>query len=191
MSGDGVVVAQVAGGAAVDAAANASEASTSVDNTVTFAFDVEPEPLTITAPDDVVVPAEPGESGADVDFPAPTVSGGVPPVDVECDHASGDFYPIGVTTVTCSATDSAPVVSFAMIADSVTITVTESEETPPGAEPGAAPGSNPGSGAPAGSGSDRRIASTGVDPQGWPAIAVLMMLAGAFAARSTRRRAGG
>ena len=51
--------------------------------------------------------ADPNQSGAVVTYPAPTTTGGTAPVAVSCSHASGAFYPIGVTTVTCTATDAA------------------------------------------------------------------------------------
>src|SRR5207244_306433 len=43
-----------------------------------------------------------------VSYASPTASGGCPPLNVSCDsaHPSGSFFPIGMTTVSCSASDS-------------------------------------------------------------------------------------
>jgi lysophospholipase L1-like esterase len=42
---------------------------------------------------------------AQVAFPAPTVSGGLTPVTVACTPASGASFPLGSTSVSCTATD--------------------------------------------------------------------------------------
>ncbi|WP_157427103.1 Calx-beta domain-containing protein [Agromyces salentinus] len=182
--------------------------STDDEATVTILDElVAPDPLAIQVPDDLVVEAEPGEPGANVDYPAVTTTGGVDPITIACDHASGDLYPIGVTTVTCTATDSAPpeeVVLFAVVSDSFTITVTEGDDppttppvTPPATDPGdpgtgGTPGGGTAGGGSAGTGSGGTIASTGVDLSGWIAIAALLLLvgAGASAATAAARRAG-
>jgi lysophospholipase L1-like esterase len=44
-------------------------------------------------------------TSAQVAYPAPTVSGGTAPVTVGCAPASGGTFPVGATTVTCTATD--------------------------------------------------------------------------------------
>jgi hypothetical protein len=62
-------------------------------------------PPTITCPGDMVVPNNPGECGAKVDYPPPQASDNCPGVRVECTPASGDFFPVGTTAVTCTATD--------------------------------------------------------------------------------------
>ena len=41
-----------------------------------------------------------------VTYPAPTVTGGQPPVSVSCSPASGSAFPIGTNQVTCTTTDS-------------------------------------------------------------------------------------
>jgi hypothetical protein len=78
-------------------------------------FSCEPEPpeedITppiITAPEDLTVEAT-GRHGAEVSFEEEVtaeddVDG---PVDVSCDHNSGDTFPIGETLVTCTAEDAA------------------------------------------------------------------------------------
>lgn len=45
-------------------------------------------------------------SGTAVTFTTPTASGGKEPVAVACTPASGSTFPLGATTVTCTATDS-------------------------------------------------------------------------------------
>lgn len=54
-----------------------------------------PAPCTIACPDDVVVANDPAACGANVAFAAPA--------GATCDRASGSFFPIGTTTVTCTA----------------------------------------------------------------------------------------
>jgi HYR domain len=76
--------------------------------TSTFQVNVHDETAPVfTQPKDVTAEATSGE-GAVVDFPTPsaedTVSGIIPGV---CDATSGDRFPLGDTTVTCTATDAA------------------------------------------------------------------------------------
>jgi hypothetical protein len=54
-----------------------------------------PPPCSIDCPDDVVVSNDQGACGADVSFDTPA--------GATCDHASGSFFPVGTTTVTCTA----------------------------------------------------------------------------------------
>jgi subtilisin-like proprotein convertase family protein len=61
------------------------------------------QPPSITCPANIVVPPTPGFDGATVNYPAPTVSDNCPGVPAPvCTPAAGSFFPIGVTTVTCS-----------------------------------------------------------------------------------------
>ena len=114
MTQDGTVTATLAAGIATDAATNPNTASTSTDNTVTFDFDEDaPDPLTITLPADIVVQVSNGTTGANVNYPTPTTTGGTPPVTVVCNPASGAFYPLGTTPVTCTATDSEQILLLA------------------------------------------------------------------------------
>ncbi len=80
-----------------------SQASTSTDNVVSW---ITP-PLTITTLPDKTVPNDPGRAGAVVTFAAATSTGGIPPVTITCTNNSGDFFPLGQTVVSCTATDSA------------------------------------------------------------------------------------
>lgn len=89
----------------------------------------------MTVPADVSVPNDPGVAGAAVNYPAPTTDGGTQPVVVDCSHASGAFYPLGVTTVSCTATDGSSEPAQlqrldeldAVVTDSFTITVVDVE----------------------------------------------------------------
>jgi CSLREA domain-containing protein len=54
----------------------------------------------ISCPSNITVPNDPGQCGAIVSFPAPTVTGGCGPVS--CTPSSGSFFPVGTTTVTCA-----------------------------------------------------------------------------------------
>ena len=67
-------------------------------------FDTQPP--TVTAPPNQDKPTAPGLPGATATF-APTASDNAPGVRVACVPPSGFFFPIGNTTVTCTATDGA------------------------------------------------------------------------------------
>jgi hypothetical protein len=74
------------------------------DEPIVLPPDVDLFPPTLTLPDDIVVDAT-SPSGAVVDYSfSATDSSGV--ATSSCAPASGSTFPIGVTTVTCSATDS-------------------------------------------------------------------------------------
>ena len=64
------------------------------------------EPLAIICPADIITSAAPGECTVAVNFAAAT-TGGQPPVTIECNPPSGTAFPIGTTTVNCTATDAA------------------------------------------------------------------------------------
>ena len=65
-------------------------------NNFTVASDAPPAPpCTITCPDDIVAGNDAGECGASVSFDTPA--------GATCDHPSGSFFPVGTTTVTCTA----------------------------------------------------------------------------------------
>ncbi|MCI0489867.1 MAG: HYR domain-containing protein [Blastocatellia bacterium] len=59
-------------------------------------------PCAITCPSNVTQPNDPGQCGAVVNFPAPATEGDC--IAVTCNPASGSFFPVGATTVTCTAT---------------------------------------------------------------------------------------
>ena len=57
---------------------------------------------TLTCPTDVSQVADPGQNGAVVNYPAPTTTGSCG--TVTCSPASGSFFPVGTTPVTCTST---------------------------------------------------------------------------------------
>ena len=63
-----------------------------------------PRPLSVVCSSNRTVTAT-SAAGAVVTYPPPTVSGGCPPYTVNCNPPSGSTFPIGTTTVTCSACD--------------------------------------------------------------------------------------
>jgi lysophospholipase L1-like esterase len=77
------------------------------DKTPTTPTRPDPIPVapTITCPADV--PANTTTVSAQVTYPAPSVSGGTAPVTTSCAPPSGSTFPLGPTTVTCTATDAA------------------------------------------------------------------------------------
>ena len=105
MTQSGTVIASISSDEVQDAAGNINEASTSTDNTVQF--NVAPGPLTLNLPANIVTNNDPGLAGATVSYPTVTASGGTPPTTVVCTPASATFYPLGLTVVSCTATDSA------------------------------------------------------------------------------------
>ncbi|MFP5487316.1 MAG: HYR domain-containing protein, partial [Acidimicrobiia bacterium] len=126
MTAAGTVIASVGAGVATDAALNPNLASTSTDNTVTYE-PVVGAPLSIDVPDDIVTDNDPGEAGAVVDFSPASASGGTPPLTVTCDRTSGEFFPLGTTTVTCTASDGedpAPSERFVEATVTATFTIT-------------------------------------------------------------------
>ncbi|MBK8504050.1 MAG: HYR domain-containing protein [Saprospiraceae bacterium] len=63
-------------------------------------------PPTISCPSNVSVSNDPGQCGAVVNFPAPTASDNCDmSLTIVCTPASGSFFPVGMTMVTCTATD--------------------------------------------------------------------------------------
>lgn len=58
----------------------------------------------IACPAPIKMSNKPGECGNNVNF-NPTVSDNCPNVNVSCTPASGSFFPVGVTSVTCTARD--------------------------------------------------------------------------------------
>jgi hypothetical protein len=62
-------------------------------------------PPTIMCPANVTATAPPGQTSAIVTYPAPTVSDNCPGATASCAPPSGSSFPLGTTTVTCTATD--------------------------------------------------------------------------------------
>jgi lysophospholipase L1-like esterase len=65
-----------------------------------------PVPLTIVCPANLEVTSRDGVATT-VTFSAPTTSGGAPPVATTCSPASGASFPLGTSTVSCTARDRA------------------------------------------------------------------------------------
>jgi hypothetical protein len=64
------------------------------------------EPCTITCPANIVaVTSQPGAACETVNYAAPVLSGNCSGVTVACSPPSGSCFPLGVTTVNCTATD--------------------------------------------------------------------------------------
>lgn len=87
-------------------------------------FEFVNEPPAVTCPADVVASAGPGQPGAVVDYPAPVVSDDAPGATAACVPPSGSTFPLGATTVACTATDVAGLTA----ACSFIVTVTGAEE---------------------------------------------------------------
>lgn len=78
-------------------------------NTSSCTFTVtlnDTQPPSITCPANISRNNDPNQCGAVVSYPVPTVSDNCPGATVGCSPASGSFFPVATTTVTCTATDS-------------------------------------------------------------------------------------
>jgi hypothetical protein len=85
-------------------------------------------PPVITVPGDLTEEAT-GPNGAEVSFKVSAMDEVDGPADVECDHNSGETFPIGETVVTCSAEDLA-----GNRADEKSFTITVQDTTAPDVE---------------------------------------------------------
>jgi uncharacterized delta-60 repeat protein len=85
---------------AIDGAGNASSCSFNV--TV-----VDTTPPVIIPPVDISVSTDPGQCSAVVHYPAPAATDNCSVANVVCSPASGTAFPLGVTTVNCTAADAA------------------------------------------------------------------------------------
>ena len=61
--------------------------------------------IRINPPPSIRVNADPGRNGAVVQFASPTVSDAPQGATVACTYSSGSFFPVGLTTVFCQATE--------------------------------------------------------------------------------------
>lgn len=80
---------------------------------------------TLTKPPDVSVDSPAGACGSNVIFASPTTSSTSCDANttITCDHASGDFFPAGETTVTCTSSPDHAVTSFTVTVKDVTAPV--------------------------------------------------------------------
>jgi hypothetical protein len=78
-------------------------------------------PCSLTAPPNTTKPNDPGRPGAAVTYPLPTTTGLCGPIN--CSPASGSFFGIGVTEVTCTTQDA----SGATVTASFQVTVSDTE----------------------------------------------------------------
>jgi len=84
------------------------------------------QPPTITCPANITTSNDPNQCGAVVNYPPPTVSDNCPGVGTPiCLPASGSFFPVGTTTVTCTVADSSGNTA------SCTFTITVNDTQPP------------------------------------------------------------
>ncbi|MFY9609294.1 MAG: DUF4394 domain-containing protein [Blastocatellia bacterium] len=104
MSGAATLVGDIGGGLAVQGIAVGPPPSCSFTITV-----VDTQPPSITCPANVTAVTAltcPATSASGVvNFPPPTASDNCPGVTAACVPASGSIFPVGTTTVTCTATD--------------------------------------------------------------------------------------
>lgn len=84
----------------------AYDASANADTCYLDVIVADDESPTAQCPGDITVNNDPGQEGAVVDFTA-TVSDNCPGATISCEPASGSFFPLGATTVECTATDGA------------------------------------------------------------------------------------
>lgn len=89
-----------------------------------FSVTEDNEPPIIACPANIVHASNPGKHGAIVNYPPPTVSDNRPGVTTSCSPPSGSFFPIGITRVTCTATDAVGNTTTC----SFTITVNDTEQ---------------------------------------------------------------
>ncbi len=108
-----------------------------------FEFEAPDTDLTITPPNDISTPAT-SPAGATVNYPGPTVSdpddATVPPAI--CNPASGSDFAIGLTTVTCSVTDtddtpSTATTTFTVVVEDATSQLSDLAQAVDGVGPGA------------------------------------------------------
>ncbi|MCB2206305.1 HYR domain-containing protein [bacterium] len=103
----GTVTSTPASGAFYPVGTTTVYVSTASGDNCSFDITVDDtQPPSITCPDPIVVGNDPGECGAVVNFSA-TVSDNCPGVTYSCSPSSGSFFNVGVTVVTCTATDDA------------------------------------------------------------------------------------
>ncbi len=104
----------------------ATDSSGNTD-TCTFTVTLDNTAPSITCPSNIILMPDNNQCAANVFYPAPTISDNEVGVQVVCAPPSGSSFPIGPTTVTCTATDRAGNTSSC----SFTVTVTSGTTTQP------------------------------------------------------------
>ncbi len=103
----------------------ATDASSNI-GTCSFTVTVnDTQSPTITCPADVTRTNDAGQCGAVVTYTTPTPTDNCPGATVACQPASGTLFPVGTTTVTCTATDASANTG------TCTFTVTVNDTQPP------------------------------------------------------------
>ncbi|HEY7543548.1 MAG TPA: SBBP repeat-containing protein, partial [Blastocatellia bacterium] len=93
------------------------------NNSATLSVAVADPPPVITCTSSITQPAPSNACSATVSFPDPTVTDNCPGATASCSPPSGAVFPVGATTVTCTATDS----SGGTASCSFTVTVTDTQ----------------------------------------------------------------
>jgi trimeric autotransporter adhesin len=115
--------AQFAGAVGERTTAKAIFVARPAENIVTRIDDIDTAPPVFTAtPSSITAATAPGATTAVVTFATPTAIDNILPPTVSCSPASGSALPVGVTTVTCTATDRAGLHATTTFAVTVTAT---------------------------------------------------------------------
>jgi HYR domain len=85
-----------------------TEDSSSINCSFTVTIN-DTQPPTITCPANITTSNDPNQCGSVVNYSAPAVSDNCPNVGAPvCSPASGSFFPVGTTTVSCTVADASP-----------------------------------------------------------------------------------
>jgi hypothetical protein len=90
------------------------------------------QPPSLTCPTNISVNTAAGQCQATVTYTTPTASDNCPGATVSCTPASGGMFPKGVTTVTCTATDTAMVPNTTTCSFTVTVIDNQAPTFPSG-----------------------------------------------------------
>jgi len=91
-----------------------------------YEFNASAPTVTLTCPADIAADTVFGGYSAVVNYPAPLVSGATSDLVVVCNPPSGSYFPLGTTTVICTATD-----ALGNIIAACSFKVTVSDKEPP------------------------------------------------------------
>jgi uncharacterized protein len=125
---DAALNCSVADAAVVTNTATVSSSTTDPDpsnNSSVASITASNPPPVLTCPPSIVTTNAPNQCGAAVTFPDPTVNDNCPGGAPVCNPASGSFFPVGTTTVTCNVTDAGGA------SGSCSFTVTVNDTQPP------------------------------------------------------------